>query len=329
MQLHVKLSSLLLGCALQLQATIAAEPLVEVPEQQIPSAVSAEQRQAWLDLQQLAADEMAGRSPDSAGSLLAQRYLQQRFHALGLQALTADYRQPFAAGRNKTGVNLLGLRRGCQHPELYLLVSAHYDHLPPRGRRIFNGADDNASGVAALLYLAAQTQKQCPAYSYLFLATDAEEVGLQGAKAFLAASPVPLSAILFNLNLDMVSRGERQQKLFLAGKKTLPQVTSLLPLQHGKVRLVTAPQQHRLSSSLDPAKGVDWHKASDHAVFARAGMPYFYLGVGTHPQYHTVDDDWHRVDTTFFDSALQLIRQVQQWLDQQQPQLFQQARRQS
>lgn len=310
---------------LSLQLTRAAAALAEVATGQLQSVASPEQQQAWLDLQQLAADEMAGRSPDSAGSLLAQRYLQQRFHALGLQALTADYRQPFAAGRNKAGVNLLGLRRGCQHPELYLLVTAHYDHLPPRGRRIFNGADDNASGVAALLYLAALTKVQCPAYSYLFLATDAEEIGLTGAKAFLAAPPVPLSAIVFNLNLDMVSRGERQQKLFLAGTKTLPQVASLIPRQQDKVRLVAAPHYHRFSRF----KAVDWHKASDHAVFARAGMPYFYLGVGTHPQYHTEQDDWQRVDTSFFYSALQLIRQVQQWLDQQQPELFRQARRQT
>jgi len=326
MQLHVKLSSLLLGCALQLHATVVAEPWVEIPEQQIQSAVSAEQRQAWLDLQQLAADEMAGRSPASAGSLLAQRYLQQRFSELGLQPLTAAYRQPFVT-RNKTAVNLLGLRRGCQYPELYLLVSAHYDHLPVRGRRIFNGADDNASGVAALLYLAALTQKQCPAYSYLFLATDAEEIGLKGAKAFLAASPVPLSAILFNLNLDMVSRGERQQKIFLAGKRTFPLVQALLPLQQGKVRLVAAPEQRRLNRAFAGTDAIDWHNASDHAVFNRAGIPYFYLGVGTHSHYHTPEDDWQRVEPDFFHSVLLLIRQVQHWLDQQQPQLLLQAQR--
>lgn len=326
MQLHVKLSSLLLGCALQLQATVVAEPWVEIPEQQIQSAVSAEQRQAWLDLQQLAADEMAGRSPASAGSLLAQRYLQQRFSELGLQPLTAAYRQPFVT-RNKAAVNLLGLRRGCQYPELYLLVSAHYDHLPVRGRRIFNGADDNASGVAALLYLAALTQKQCPAYSYLFLATDAEEIGLKGAKAFLAASPVPLSAILFNLNLDMVSRGERQQKIFLAGKRTFPLVQALLPLQQGKVRLVAAPEQRRLNRAFAETDAIDWHNASDHAVFNRAGIPYFYLGVGTHSHYHTPEDDWQRVEPDFFHSVLLLIRQVQHWLDQQPPQLLLQAQR--
>ncbi len=319
-------SRLLFGIVLlSLQMTCAATALAEVTTAQLQSIASPEQQQAWLDLQQLAADEMAGRSPDSAGSLLAQRYLQQRFQALGLQALTTEYRQPFAAGRNKTGINLLGLRRGCQHPELYLLVTAHYDHLPPRGRRIFNGADDNASGVAALLYLAALTQVQCPAYSYLFLATDAEEIGLKGAQAFLAASPVAQSAIVFNLNLDMVSRGERQQKLFLAGTKTMPEVASLIPRQQDKVRLVAAPHYHRFSSF----KVVDWHKASDHAVFARAGIPYFYLGAGMHPQYHTEQDDWQRVDRSFFYSALQLIRQVQQWLDQQLPELFLQARRQT
>lgn len=291
-------------------------------------AMASEQQQAWHDLQQLSADEMAGRSPGSAGSLLAQRYLQQRFHELELQPLSADYRQPFAAGRHKTGVNLLGVRRGCLQPDFYILVTAHYDHLPPQGKRIFNGADDNASGVTALLYLAAQTRLRCPAYSYLFLATDAEEMGLRGAKAFLAAPAVPLEAILFNLNLDMVSRGERQQKLFLAGQWSFPAVKALLPLQHGKVKLQPAPEYRRYSSAFSRSDNTSWHTGSDHAVFRRAGLPYFYLGVGTHAQYHTPEDDWQRVDAEFFQSVLQLIHQVQLWLDQQPLLVLQQHRRQ-
>jgi Zn-dependent M28 family amino/carboxypeptidase len=280
------------------------------------SAWTSEYQQAWYDLQQLSSDEMAGRSPDSAGSQLAQRYLQQRFAALDLQPFTPDYQQSFAAGRNKTGVNLIGLRRGCQYPDAYIVVTAHYDHLPPRGKRIFNGADDNASGVAALLYLAAQTQLQCPAYSYVFLATDAEEMGLRGAKAFVAEPVIPLPNILFNLNLDMVSRGERQQRLYLAGKRTFPPVKTLLPLQQGKVKLQFAPEQQKYVSAFSRDEHISWHTASDHAVFYRAGVPYFYLGVGTHAQYHTPEDDWQRVDAEFFQSTLQLIHQVQQWLDQ-------------
>lgn len=290
-------------------------------------ASASEQQQAWFDLQQLSSDEMAGRSPDSAGGRLAQRYLQQRFAALNLQPLTPEYQQSFAAGRNKTGVNLIGLRRGCQYPEAYIVVTAHYDHLPPRGRRIFNGADDNASGVAALLYLAAKTQLQCPSYSYLFVATDAEELGLRGAQAFVAEPVVPLQQMLLNLNLDMISRGERQQRLFLAGKRTFPAVKALVPLQHGKVKLQFAPERQKFVSAFSRPEHISWHTASDHAVFYRAGLPYFYLGVGTHAQYHTPEDDWQRVDADFFFSVLQLIHQVQQWLDLQPLAEFQQHRR--
>lgn len=282
---------------------------------------------AWQDLQQLSADEMAGRSPGSAGSSLARQYLTRRYQQLGLQPIGQDYQQAFLFGRKRQGVNLVGYRRGCVYPARYLVVTAHYDHLPARGSKIFNGADDNASGVTALLYLAALTQQQCPVYSYLFVATDAEESHLQGARAFLAQPPVPLAAILFNLNLDMVGRGEAANRLYLAGKRDFPAVKDVLPLAQNAVKLVFAPEGRRSSAAAKNNTDVDWSRASDHAVFRRAGIPYLYIGVGTHAQYHTPDDDWQRIDAGFYQDALQLIRRLQLWLDQLPPELFVQARR--
>lgn len=279
--------------------------------------------QAWQDLQLLASDEMAGRSSGSQGSVLAQQYLQQRFAALGLIAFADNYRQSFRYNLGFTeqqGVNLVGLKKGCRYPDIYIVVTAHYDHLKPHGKRIFNGADDNASGVAGLLYLAAMLQSQCPAYSYLFVATDAEEHGLDGAKAFLAEPPVSTTKMLLNINLDMISRGERGNRLYLLGKRSLPAIIQMPRTENNGVRLVLASERRPESRG---SASVDWSNASDHGVFRRAGIPYLYFGVDIHADYHSPNDDWQRIDADFFQAALNQIAGTVSWIEQQNPAQFQ------
>jgi Zn-dependent M28 family amino/carboxypeptidase len=278
-----------------------------------------DQQQAWLDLQQLSSDAMAGRANGSAGNALARQYLLRRYSQLALEPIhDGSFEQPFQFKKGfskRVGVNVLGLRRGCQYPQHYVVVTAHYDHLPMQAGKIFNGADDNASGVAGLLFLAAQTQYSCPAYSYLFLATDAEELGLDGAKAFLANPPVPVSQIALNINLDMISRGERDQRLYLAGKKTFPQLQQFAEQVQTPLKLTLAHdgRQSRLGRSSQSA--IDWSNASDHAVFRKAGIRYLYFGVDVHPQYHQPQDDWQRIDQRYFFSALALIEQSRRWFE--------------
>lgn len=274
--------------------------------------------QAWQDLQQLSADDMAGRATGTAGNQAARLYLQARFTELQLQASGDSYFQPFVFKEGfsqRQGVNVLGLRRGCVHPDRYIVVTAHYDHLKSRGKKIFNGADDNASGVAGLLYLAAQTLMQCPAYSYWFVATDAEELGLDGAKAFLAAPPVPRAQLLLNINLDMISRGEMNQRLYLAGKKQLPQLNTFAAAAKTPLKLTLAHDGRQSRLGRHGNAVVDWANASDHAVFRKAGLPYLYFGVDVHPQYHTPQDDWQRIDLGYFRAALELIEQSRRWAD--------------
>jgi Zn-dependent M28 family amino/carboxypeptidase len=302
---------LALGAAVWLVPVMAASAAT-------PAQTTADETQAWRDLQHLAADAMAGRSTGSAGSLLAQQYLQTRFAELGLLPLGNSYLQPFTFQEGfsaRRGVNVLGLRRGCSQPDRYIVVTAHYDHLKPRGQKIFNGADDNASGVAGLLYLAARTNQSCPVYSYLFLATDAEELGLDGAKAFLAQPPVALDAILLNINLDMISRGESNQRLYLAGKRQLPQLTQFAARAQTPLKLTLAHDGRQSSLGRRSQPPVDWSNASDHAVFRKAGIPFMYFGVDVHPQYHTPQDDWQRIDPQYFFAALRLIEQSRHWLE--------------
>lgn len=289
---------------------------------------------AWQDLQVLAEDSMQGRAVGSAGSQLAQDYILRRFAELGLEPLNGGYRQSFihdfSFGKPLTGSNLVGVRRGCILPQHFIVITAHYDHLPMAGRQIFNGADDNASGVAGLLYLAKKSGEKCPAYSQLFVATDAEERGLFGAKAFWSKWPHQQNVVL-NINLDMISRGEKSSKLYLAGRRTFPQLSELVTRANAlghQVKLVLAHDQRtplaRARSTLDQ---IDWPNASDHAIFRRAGIPYCYFGVDTHPQYHTAEDDWQRIDPVFFQQALAIIATGWQFADSQPLAVYQQLRK--
>ena len=287
---------------------------------------------AWQDLQYLSSDQMAGRYPESAGHQLAQQFIVDRFAQLKLQPLQQDYRHPFEFNSGifstRRGVNLVAKLTGCRFPQSYVVVTAHYDHLNSHGGRVFNGADDNASGVAGMLYLAAILSQRCPAYSYIFIATDAEEHGLDGAKAWLQSNVIPRASQLLNINLDMISRGEKRQRLYLAGKRSFPALAALTGRQSGKVKLVLGhDRRSRVGALAQPRDQVDWSNASDHAEFRRAGIPYMYFGVDVHSDYHTPTDDWQNIEPSFFYAALQLIAQSVVWVEQQEPSLFEQSRR--
>ena len=121
--------------------------------------------QLLKDLETLSADDMEGRLPGTPGAAKARAYILRRYKEAGIQPIGDSYERPFAfRGRgdsgDRSGVNLVGVVRGTREPGRFLVVTAHFDHLGVRNGQIFNGADDNASGVAALLAVASSHQRQ-------------------------------------------------------------------------------------------------------------------------------------------------------------------------
>ena len=117
--------------------------------------------QLWADLTTLSADDMEGRGTGTPGGERARAYIVSRFEELGIAAPAMGRLQPFSAeGRSHegrrtfNGVNVLGLIPGTRVGNRYIVVTAHYDHVGMYGGQIYNGADDNASGVATMLALA-------------------------------------------------------------------------------------------------------------------------------------------------------------------------------
>ncbi|HKG90735.1 MAG TPA: M20/M25/M40 family metallo-hydrolase [Gemmatimonadaceae bacterium] len=268
-------------------------------------AQSIDSAQLVADVAALAADSMLGRLAGSPGAAMARRYIVGRLERAGLRPPVgaSTYEQQFSLqGGAGQGVNLVAQITGRVHPERYIVLSAHYDHEGVKDGQIYNGADDNASGVAAVLAIAGRLAERQPESSILLAFFDAEESGEQGAKSFVASPPVPLSRIVLNVNLDMVSRNARGE-LYVAGTSHYPFLRPYLDSVAAR-----APVTLRFGHDTPAAReSDDWTTASDHSAFHAAGVPFAYFGVEDHPDYHRPTDDVERIDPGFFVRSVETI----------------------
>jgi Zn-dependent M28 family amino/carboxypeptidase len=263
-----------------------------------PFPAKAEEDQALRDVRILSADEMEGRAPGTRGSARARAFLLERFRQLGLKPAYAALEQPFfytIGGERRSGVNLVGQIDGTGTSDKVLVVTAHYDHLGVRRGKVFNGADDNASGVAGLLAIAASFRRLPPEHTVIFAALDAEETGHGGARMFVLRPPLPLSRIGLNLNLDMLSKSSRGE-LYAAGGYHFPGLRPWLDRLQA-----SAPVHLKQGHDGPPWSGrADWTSESDHHQFHRKGIPWVYFGVEDHAEYHEPTDDYATIPTAFF-----------------------------
>jgi hypothetical protein len=256
-----------------------------------------------VDVGYLSADLLQGRETGTTGERLAAQYLVERFQELGLApGLDGAWVQPFdfryspnphappSEGTPRTGRNVVArLDHGAERT---IVSGAHYDHLgyggvgsrAPGDSLIHNGADDNASGVAALLEIARQLQaSDARSHNVLFVAFSGEELGLYGSKHFVGALPVPTEEVSYMINLDMVGRLGSERRLVVSGTGTSPAWSAALD---------AAAEATALTLAQDPS-GLG---ASDHTSFYLEDIPAVHLFTGAHDDYHTPTDDSHRID---------------------------------
>lgn len=260
------------------------------------------------DIQYLASDELAGRKPLTEGNIQAAQFIRERFAELGLSSQYKNYTQSFTLktdrGRGEAlgqASNIVGFIPG-QESEKLIVITAHYDHLgTTEAGLIFNGADDNASGTAALLAMAEYFNRHKPKVSLVFAALDAEEMGLQGARALVRDFPFPLENVLLNINMDMISRNDKNE-LYAAGTRHYPHLKPALEKasKGAKVRLKFGHDEPGTGSD-------DWTNASDHAAFHEKGIPFIYFGVEDHADYHKDTDTFENIDSDFYYQAVRLI----------------------
>lgn len=256
------------------------------------------------DLRFLSSPALEGRRTGTPGNAAARAYIETELMAAGVQSFAGEWMHSFTLGGGSaaTGWNVLGHVSGSEAPDRFIVLSAHYDHLGRRGDEIYHGADDNASGTAALLEIARAVAADPLGTSVLFAAFDAEEMGLQGAAVFVAQPPVPVEAIVLNVNMDMISRNSAGE-IYVAGTHHYPFLTPLVEEVASRSELRVLRGHDR--PDLPP--GDDWTSSSDHGPFHAAGIPFAYFGVEDHPDYHQPTDTFERIDPGFFVDAVATV----------------------
>lgn len=255
----------------------------------------------------LASDSLEGREAGSQGGQAAGTYIRNELQKNGLQPGAGEegYFQEFDGGFR----NIIGILPG-NDPELkkeYVVIGAHYDHVgygkPSNSRggvgQIHNGADDNASGTAALLEVieAIAQHKDLPRRSIMFVFWDAEEMGLLGSKYWVMHPTIPVDQIAVYLNLDMVGcLSEKPLSVF--GSRSANGLRS---------RIVRS--NHReagVKIQFDNTIRAD----SDHWPFYQRGVPFLMLHTGKHAEYHRPEDDAHLIDYEGARKCTQLLTQL-------------------
>lgn len=243
----------------------------------------------------LASDDMRGRRAGSPEGKRVAEWLRDRFREIGLQPLPGrGYFHEFELDR-RTCRNVLGLQPGSDpaRKDEWVIVGAHYDGLGVSGDQILNGADDNATGVAALLELARAAAVVPPPRSVLFVSFDAEERGLIGSCRFVREQVVPLDRISSMICLDMLGghffRPE-MDAVYALGTEHSPELDEIVAgLQEPGLRVV------RLGISLLEPLGTAVAR-SDYKPFRDRRVPFVFFSTGQPWYYHTIHDDAERID---------------------------------
>lgn len=191
----------------------------------------------------------------------------------------------------RTGHNVVGLINN--NAEKTIVIGAHYDHLGygedknslyvGHEKRIHNGADDNASGTAALLLLSKElNDEKYNRYNYILVAFSGEELGLYGSKYFVEHPPIDLKKVRFMINMDMVGRlNDSTRGLTIGGYGTSPQWRELINLKNDYFNI-----------KIDSAGS----GPSDHTSFYRKDIPVLFFFTGTHSDYHKPSDDADKIN---------------------------------
>ena len=267
----------------------------------------------------LADDELQGREAGTHGARIAARYLASCLKEAGIAPLDSTYYQPFEAcskehrqwgawevhhdsiARLKQSVhrslhmsNVLGIIPG-QRSDEYVIVGAHFDHLGTDSTLadddIYNGADDNASGVSAVLQIARafQTSGQKPLRTVVFAFWDGEEKGLLGSRYFVQTCPF-ISQVKGYLNFDMIGRNNKPEQpqhvvyFYTAGHPAFGDWLKQDVARHG---LKLQPDYRAWDN---PVGG------SDNASFALQGIPVIWYHTDGHPDYHRPSDHADRLN---------------------------------
>jgi hypothetical protein len=278
------------------------------------------------NLKTLASDAFEGRGFSKPGNYKAQQFIANEFKKLELatpiengyiQEFTTTYkgarRQRMFPVKGKerndinvpdttvVGGNVISMIKG--KSDKVIVITGHHDHLGIRNGKIYNGADDDASGTAAVIAIAEYFKGKNPNHTLVFATVDAEEAGMNGSAYLVKNFPLGKENIVLNINMDMISRNDKNE-LYACGLFHYPKLKAPLTKVKSSITLMSGhddPNDKKLDN---------WTNSSDHRSFHKEKIPFIYFGVEDHKDYHKDTDNFENVDQEFYVEAVKLIIQT-------------------
>ncbi len=267
----------------------------------------------------LASDSLEGRKTGEPGNHKAAKFIKDFYISENIPSplQDGDYYQTipesFLNNDLKSSQNVLAYIQGSKYPDEVLIISGHFDHLGVKDSLIYHGADDNASGTAALLEIAqafniAAKEGFKPKRSILILHFTAEENGLYGSRYYIKNPAFSLKNTVANLNIDMIGRTSRNHKetdeyIYLIGSdrisKELHYISEAANEQFTQLHL-----DYKYNAENDANR---YYNRSDHYNFALQGIPVIFYFNGEHEDYHLETDTPEKLNYPLLEKRTKLI----------------------
>lgn len=273
----------------------------------IASAQSTQQERLSHHVYVLASDSLQGRDAGTIYADKAAQYVVRQFEEIGVEPyFDGGYYQPFEVRGADTYKNIVGVIRG-NDPVLkdeYIIVGAHYDHLGVKNDKVYNGADDNASGTATVIEMARllKARQDQLKRSVIVVAFDAEEKGLWGSNYM--SKQLDLSNVKLMMSIDMVGWLHKGKTLRLKGAATI---------KDGKKVLKEEAKKMHLEVDVDDFE-TSIFGATDTRGFAQKNVPTLYVTTGLKSPYHKPEDDADLIDYPGMDRITTYLADVTQCL---------------
>jgi len=269
----------------------------------------------------LSDDSLTGRGMGTTGGLLAGTMIARQFDK---QDLIPFYHRTFTQSFTKDtiiGRNIIGVVRARYYSEKYIVVSAHYDHLGVLNGKIYNGADDNASGVGMLLTLsryfsALRAEGKGVPVNIIFAAFDGKEHNMSGSEIFIKNLPVSKRDIICNINLDQIGStlappAKDTNYVLVLGTKSNPGYKK--PIEAARFRM-----KHPISIDYGYYGSATFaeifYRTSDHYSFAKERIPALLFTSGIHMHTYKPTDDYYFINfpilynrTLFIGNLIEII----------------------
>ena len=311
-------------------------PFFSFAQENLSYAKSINNKDIYKHIEVLSSDSLEGRETGKPGQKMAAEYIANHFKKIGIPPYKrktyyqkfkvkserhickcddcdlAFFKRIFKSNQTIRGENVLGYIEGSDLKEELLIITAHYDHLGKHDSLIFNGADDDASGVSAALEIAeafmlAKKEGNGPRRSILIMPVSGEEKGLLGSRYYTDNPIYPLENTVANLNIDMIGRlddwHDNGNYVYLIGSDRLSYDLHNL---NEKINdeYIGIDLDYRFNDKDDPNR---YYYRSDHYNFAKNNIPVIFYFNGVHEDYHKPSDTIEKIDFDKINTITKLI----------------------